>query len=166
MRKQVKIFVSYASRNKELVSGFLYKFREQVAPSKKYDYIFWKDTNILVGENWNAEISDALKKCDVGLLLISPAFLGSKYILGNELPHFVGSESKPVIPVMIQPVDFKRHDLKGLLESQIFRLNKPSFGFPRAYGECKPNRKDDFALELFKQVDDRLSKVFGLVGGK
>jgi len=158
MRKQIKVFVSYASRNKQLVSGFLDKFREQVAPSKKYDYTFWKDTNILVGENWNAEISDALKKCDVGLLLISPAFLGSKYILENELPQFVGSESKQVIPVMIQPVDFERHDLKGLLRHQIFRLNKPNFESPKSYGECKGNRRDDFALELFKQVDDRLGK--------
>ena len=96
----------------------------------------------------------------MGLLLISPAFLSSDFIIENELSYFIGSDTKPVIPVLIQPVNFKRHDLKGLLEHQIFRLDIDSFKSPRAYGECKSNRKNDFALELFNQVEARVDDIF------
>ena len=79
-KKKVKVFVSYARANKELAVRFLTRFRQQVSASKRYAYAFWRDTQILVGENWNVEIQDALNPCDIGLLLISPAFLGSQYI--------------------------------------------------------------------------------------
>jgi hypothetical protein len=152
--------MSYARANKELATKFLLKFKEQVSPSKTYNYNFWTDNDILVGEQWNGQIIIALKHCDVGLLLVSPAFLGSQYINEKELPKFIGKRGKPVIPVMLQPVDFERHDLKGLLKTQIFRLDRPKFRSPKAFGDCLGNQRDQFTQELFKQVEKKLDKLF------
>ena len=160
MKKKINIFLSYARANKELATKFLVKFKEQVSPSKRYDYKFWTDNDILVGEQWNDEIIKALKHCDIGLLLVSPAFLGSQYIDEKELPKFIGKKSKPVILVMLQPVDFERHDLKGLLKTQIFRLDRPKFRSPKAFGDCLGNQRDQFTQELFKQVEKKLDKLF------
>lgn len=159
MKQNITIFVSYARANRDLATRFLKKFREQAAPSKQYHYTFWRDHDILVGEKWHEEIQLALRQCEMGLVLVSPAFLGSQYIQDHELPKFVKGGHKPVIPVLLQPVDLERHDLKGLQQTQIFRLDRPRFASPKAYGECSGSHRDQFALELFRQVEGRLDKV-------
>ncbi|TSA54360.1 MAG: toll/interleukin-1 receptor domain-containing protein, partial [Planctomycetaceae bacterium] len=113
-RIKVQFFVSYAHKDSEHSSSFIDEFKEMSAPSKKYEYVFWQDTEILPGENWSEEIRDALNKCDLGLLLISPAFLGSKFIDAEELPKFIGDKAKSIVPIMLKMVNLKRHDLKGL----------------------------------------------------
>ena len=159
MKKKISIFVSYARANRDLATRFLKKFREHVAPSKSYSYSFWRDADILVGERWHEAIQKALIQCDVGLLLVSPAFLGSQYIQDHELPNFLKRGGKSVIPVLLQPIDLDRHDLKGLKRTQIFRLDRSRFASPKAYGECSGTQRDQFALELFRQVEARLDKV-------
>ena len=133
-KRNVSIFVSYAQSNKFLASSFIEKYVEQIRPSKKYQYNLWQDTGILVGENWHHEIQKALIECDLGIMLLSASFLGSSYIGESELPNFIGLHSKPVIPLLLQPIDFDRHDLKGIEENQIFRLDASEFKHPKAYG--------------------------------
>ena len=159
MKKKITVLVSYARANRDLATRFLKKFKEQASPSRQYQYVFWRDNDILVGEKWHEEIQIALAQCDVGLVLISPAFLGSQYIQDHELPKFLKSRGKPVIPVLLQPIDLDRHDLKGLQRTQIFRLDRPRFASPKAYGECSGTQRDQFALELFRQVEARLDKM-------
>jgi hypothetical protein len=159
-KHDVQVFVSYARANKDLASRFLKHFKEQAGASKRFRYLFWQDRDILVGEDWQQAIEKALDECTLGLLLVSPAFLGSQYITDKELPRFVGGRAKPVIPVMLQPVDPKLHDLKGLEEKQIFRLDRRSFNEPKPFAHCKDSRRDDFALELFRLVEARLARIF------
>ena len=156
LKKDVNFFVSYAHSNSKLVEGFLLKLSEMLAPSKSYNYTMWNDTEIKVGEGWDNQIKQAINVCDFGLLLVSPAFLGSQYITSDELPIFT-SGKKPCIPILIQPIDFQRHDLKGLEKTQMFMYKGKGFDEARAYGKCKPARRDDFVLELFKKIEDRLA---------
>jgi hypothetical protein len=160
-KKRIDLFVSYARQNKALANNFFKRYGEQVGASKNYQYVFWKDTDILVGEDWHAAIDEALKKCHIGLLLISPAFLASNYISEHELPKFVGSGTKPLIPVMLQPVDLERQDLKGLKKHQIFLLDSERFKAPKAYGDCTGNQRDRFVQALFRDVEEKLDKLFG-----
>jgi len=155
MRKRVTMFVSYAHANQELAGRFVTQYKEYTRPSKSYHYNIWRDTDLLVGENWDQEIKKALDKCDLGLLLISASFLGSNYITSIELKLL---ETKPVIPVLLWPIDFDRYDLKGLDEKQIFRFNKPGFLRPKSYGHCTTKQRVEFILALFQQVEKRLDK--------
>ena len=161
-KRKVTLFVSYARANRVLASKFLDRFRDSVGPARNYSYSFWRDGDILVGEGWHEEIQQAIEKSDLGLLLISPAFLASQYIAENELPKFVGLRSKkPVIPVMLQPVDLDLHDLKGLKHRQIFRLDRSRFHNPKSFAECTGQQRDDFALGLFRQVESKLARLYG-----
>ena len=155
--KKVSFFVSYAHRNRRLADDFLAKFKDVSRPAKKHKYILWRDTGLIVGEEWESKITKAIDSCDFGLLLISPAFLGSKFITEKELPQYVGAKNKPSIPVMLQPIDFQYYDLKGLEKKQIFRLDYEGFKEPRAYGECKTKRRETFVLELFRAIEKRLA---------
>lgn len=159
-KKKVELFVSYARSNRSLAGNFLDRYTEQAAASSSYIYKFWRDSDILVGEDWHEAIGRALQRCDLGLLLVSPAFLGSQYISEHELPRFVGSAATPVIPVMLQPVDFERHDLKGLKRHEIFRLDSERFKRPKAYGDCAGNQRDRFVQVLFRRVEHKLDRLF------
>ena len=156
MRKRIKFFVSYAHGNQQLAVNFVFRLNEVLLPSKRYDYRCWMDTGLVVGEEWEAQIFDAMDKCDLGILLVSPTFLGSKFIGEQELPYLLDNK-KPVIPVMLQSVNFDLHDLKGLDKLQIFRYKGKRFTEPRSYSECKSSARIDFINALFEQIESKLS---------
>jgi hypothetical protein len=158
VKKKINVFISYAHKNKVLANQLLNKLDEYLAPSKHYDFNLWIDKNINVGENWQEQILNARDVADIGLLLISPAFLTSKFITELELPVFIGDRAKPMLPLMLAKVDFERHDLKGLDKYQIFRLDHEKFKEPRAYGDLKPKRRDEFAWSVFQLIHDKLEK--------
>ena len=168
-RIKVEVFISYAHADDEYADPFLGGFKEMKAPSKKYRFEFWQDHILLPGETWGKEIRNALERCTLGLLLVSPAFLASPFITEEELPKSLGEPSKPVIPVMLRKVNLKLHNLKGLGETQQFRLKAGPNNY-RSYAQCGSSQKSDFVYALHEQVEARLDKLFtrtrsGVMGG-
>lgn len=157
-KKTINIFISYAHKNKKLANELLSKLEDLLTPSKHFRFDLWIDNYIDVGEKWQAQILSARDDADIGLLFISPAFLSSKFITEKELPSFVGDESTPMIPLMLSKVDFERHDLKGLDEYQIYRLDSDKFKEPRAYSDLKAKRREDYAWAVFQLLHDKLGK--------
>ena len=155
----VQFFVSYAHKDEDYSTAFIEEFKEMSAPSAKYEYDFWQDTEILPGENWKGEIKEVLENCNLGLLLISPAFLGSKFIDEEELPEFLGDKSKPIIPIMLKMVNLKRHNLKGIDNTQIFRLKVDGLRKLKSFAQCSQSQRADFIFELFDKVEARLDKI-------
>jgi hypothetical protein len=158
-RTKVRFFMSYAHENAQLAGRFKNLILEQMGPSKGYEYEIWQDEEqLLPGVNWAEGIRDALQECDLGLLLISPSFLNSKFITDHELPVFVGNNAKACIPVMLGPINLKRHDLKGLKTAQIFRF-KTSNGHYKNLSDCNPRQRGQFCEQLFDQIENRLDKL-------
>lgn len=160
VKKNVRLFVSYARANSSLAENLLKRLQEQTAPAKFYRYSYWDDTDILVGENWHREIQKAIAGSDLGLLLISPAFLASQYIDEHELTKFIGKRAKPVLPIVLQRVNLERHDLKGLQETQLFGLKGTKVQPFKAFGDCTPLQRTRFAESLFDRIERRLDKLF------
>lgn len=155
----VRYFVSYAHGDEELPEKLLKELDKQLHASKSYTFERWQDTHLLAGEKWHAEIQKAVQECDFGLLLVSPAFLGSPYIGEHELPPFLNGK-KPCIPVGLCKLDFATQDLKGLDQTQIF-LHTTSDRERRSFAECTDNKQvADFAHTLAIQINDRLQKLF------
>ena len=158
-RTKVRFFMSYAHENAQLAGRFKNLILEQMGPSKSYDYEIWQDDEqLLPGVNWAEGIRDALKECDLGLLLISPSFLNSKFITYHELPEFVGGNAKACIPVMLGPINLRRHDLKGLKTAQIFRY-KTSNGQYKNLSDCNPRQRGQFCEQLFDKIENRLDRL-------
>lgn len=52
----------------------------------------WVDRAIATGREWRPEIAAAIARADVALLLVSPDFVASPFILERELPALVARE--------------------------------------------------------------------------
>ncbi len=146
-------FLSYAHNDANDVKRLQSVLEPLLKTSSKHRFRQWTDHLLLPGERWHAEITDALKQCRFGLLLLSPSFLTSDFITRTELPALL---AKPVIvPVALQKLVLDGSmDLKGLEDRQIFRDSKH-----RSFDACRtmPARRD-FALELFQKIIALLEK--------
>ena len=45
----------------------------------------WQDRRIEAGDDWYNSIHEAMKDCDLGLLLVSPEYLASRFIQDEEV---------------------------------------------------------------------------------
>ena len=106
---------------------------------------------LVAGERWDAAIQSKLVASQLGIVLVSPAAIVSQYIAVSELPKLL---EKPIVPVMLRPIDLDRHDLRGLEHRQIFRYRA------RAFSELPARRhREAFAAALYAQIEMRLASL-------
>jgi len=102
----------------------------------------WTDTRINLGDTWQTEIDNALQESKVAVLLISPAFLASKFIWEAEIPRIWKhrKEGMLVLPLIARPCAWK-------LEGDLAQLQaRPANGRPLSLGN---NAQIDLDLEAF-----------------
>ncbi len=65
----------------------------------------WSDGRIGVGADWQAEIEAALGAAKVAVLLVSPAFLASRFIWEQEMPRIMQhrKQNMQVLPLLVRP---------------------------------------------------------------
>jgi PTS system nitrogen regulatory IIA component len=76
------LFISYSHADKR----WLKEFHTQLDPLVRRGLVLWDDTHLAPGATWHAEIQQAIARCRVALLLVSPSFLASDFINQWELP--------------------------------------------------------------------------------
>lgn len=154
-RRPAPYFRSFAEHDMALADDLHTRLSPHLAASKAYAFTEWKFTDLLIGEPWHDAIVAALTVNRVGLLLLSPTFLVRPYIVTEELPRLL-APGKIVLPVLLKPVDMRRQELPGLEKLQIFatRVSQER----RAYSECRADRRDAFALELYQAIENRLDR--------
>jgi hypothetical protein len=114
-KRTVCYFVSFSRRDKRLKDDLLSRLEDRFGAAKRYRFDGWQDKDIELGSDWDHQIQAAIGECDFGLLLVTPAFLGSDYISTHELPHFVADEPlrptarKRAIPVALRGGPVRRN---------------------------------------------------------
>lgn len=112
------VFVSYAHADEpqhphDHETRWLSWMKPHFKPLQKLGVIeYFSDQNILGAQDWEARLRDALARCDLFILLVSPNSLGSDYIVDVEVKAILdrqaksGSTERPLLlPIMILPVD-------------------------------------------------------------
>jgi hypothetical protein len=159
---------SQAREPKRQAEDLLMRVRRHLMYAKNFSFVEWSAEHIDIGAPWHEHIQEAISKSDLALILISPEFLGSRYIKEFELPKYIASDGgtpagdKIAVPVALMPFNMDRNqsELLGLEHRQIFFGD--SGGRAIAYSQCRSlATRDEFALELAKRILQLLEQKFG-----
>jgi hypothetical protein len=103
-----RIFVSYSHKDYEettlvrQIFTHLYGLRQWFP-----DLEIWIDQKMIrVGDTWSREIDEALTGADLAVLIISPEFLASPFILKTEQARLLARREQsglPLVPIMLKP---------------------------------------------------------------
>ncbi|MDQ3919080.1 MAG: FxSxx-COOH system tetratricopeptide repeat protein [Acidobacteriota bacterium] len=134
------VFISYAhgdNENSDPAKRWLNRLLEQLQPLVLQNRVSaWSDRQIEAGEQWDKSIKAQLEETKAAVLLVSPAFLASKYIRNSELPVLLMnamSKGGIVIPVILRPSLFVETTFKypdpargpGELSLSVFQSANP-----------------------------------------
>ncbi len=175
MQTPIKIFISYSSADRKLREIIEKKLKVHLKSSKyKYQEI-WTDVEIAIGDDWNTEIQDALKISNIGILLVSPDFLGSQYCSEDELKIMLDkrqNEGYLIVPILLRECNFSNNaKLKAMQffktyqsEYEVTDLLKKDNLMPFEDLADVENPKDRllnrYFVKLVKELDFALDKKF------
>ena len=92
------IFVSYAHADKDKVFAEIKRFNEA-------GFHVWYDEGISPGNEWTDEIADALERCCVFVVMITPVSAPRRNVL-NEI-NFALDENKPFLAIHLEETELK-----------------------------------------------------------
>jgi len=97
-----KIFISYSHRDQKALEQ-IRRFLRPLERDRLIDW--WADTRIEPGDQWAAEIDQALDRATVAVLLISQDFIDSDFIADKELPRLLARAAGDlkILPVFLSP---------------------------------------------------------------
>ena len=97
-----KVFVSYSKQDETLKNRIVQHLKVLTCEGLEV----WSDEDIPPGDDWLPAIEAAMADCQVALLLISPDFLTTGFILGKEVPELLArrqADGLCIIPVILSP---------------------------------------------------------------
>ena len=110
------IFVCYAHADNQPPKRWLDRLLEHLSPLvRQEDLAVWSDQRLKLGDEWNPEIQRQLGVVKVAVLLVSPAFLASRYIANSELPVLLrraSDDGLKILPVLLSPSLFHKTRFK------------------------------------------------------
>src|SRR6516162_7276793 len=93
------VFVSYSREDGEWRRRFIEMLKPLVRERR---LAVGSDDRVVVGYAWRPQLAKAISRSRVALLLISPAFLASDFIMDQELPALIQHQAR-LVPVLVRP---------------------------------------------------------------
>jgi hypothetical protein len=118
-----KIFISYSHSDKKWLE--IVQMNLRVLEHDDYEFDLWDDTRIKAGDKWKTEIEQALNLAGIAILIVSTAFLASKFVQNDELPTIFknAEENKTkILPLIIGHCRFTQHRVLSTFQA----VNDPS----------------------------------------
>jgi WD40 repeat protein len=132
MRDSIRdlVFISYSHRDRIWLDRILTFLKPLV---REENLSIWSDALIEPGDRWRREISHALQRSAVGLLLVTQDFLASDFIHDEELPALIEAAERGVLRLIWVPVSassshrslLKDYQAALDLKKPLDRLDKP-----------------------------------------
>jgi len=106
----VRVFVSYSHKDASFLGedsllGYLRGLENE-------GFRFWDDREINAGEIWEVRIREELERTDIALVLVSQAFLDSRFITNVEIKELLSERAKSgtvILPVILSACDWQSH---------------------------------------------------------
>jgi tetratricopeptide (TPR) repeat protein len=101
------VFICYAHADNQSPKNWLDRLMVHLAPLvRQEDITVWSDQRLKIGDEWDPEIQQQLDLAKVAVLLVSPAFLASRYIADSELPVLLKrarQDGLKILPIFLSP---------------------------------------------------------------
>jgi hypothetical protein len=107
-RNPRNVFISYSHKDKSTLDRLLVHLKPLTDSGLVQ---LWVDTSLQPGDKWKQQIESRLRHCSVAILLISPDFLASDFIVRNELPPIlrrVKESGTTILPIIVSPCRYAR----------------------------------------------------------
>jgi hypothetical protein len=144
---RTKVFVSYSHDDRV----WLDRLSQHLAVLEHRGLVdVWSDAEAEAGADWKNQIDRALSAAKVAVLLVSPAFLASKFIWTDEMPLILAHsrQGMDVLPLIVRPCAWH-------LEEDLAKLQaRPTDGRPLSTGTDAQIDSDlsSFTYELAEKI--------------
>jgi predicted acylesterase/phospholipase RssA len=110
-----RVFISYSRRDEEWLKQLQVGLRPYV---RNEAITVWDDTHIAPGMRWREEIQKALQNTKVAVLLVTPDFIASDFIVEEELAYFLHTQETEGLVILWVAVSAGAYDQVKLTEIQ------------------------------------------------
>jgi TIR domain len=143
--ERTQVFISYSRKDGKWIE----ELKTHLKPLKRdQDIEIWDDTNLKLGSTWLEEIQRAIRRAKVVVLLISPNFMASDFIVRIELPLVLQAakdEGAIVVPVILRRSKFDRDERLSCFTA----LNNPE----QPLIDMAPGRRDVIFEKLAETIE-------------
>jgi WD40 repeat protein len=108
------VFVSYSHSDRDWLTRLLVFLKAFTGPN----FRVWADPHIKVGDEWRRDISGAMSRACVAVLLVSPDFLASDFIRNEELPPLLEGAKAGTITLFPIPISASNYRATALTHYQ------------------------------------------------
>lgn len=164
------IFVSYSHEDGREA---LVEVQRQFGVLKEQSIELWSDERIKPGDDWRLQLREALSSSRLAVLIITPGFLQSQFVLNHEVPTILRRNQTGgmlVLPLYWTACHYKI--LPWLSEMQLIAANNESIGLlsyqerakllAKAVGECAQQLAETISVK----IDDRLISLPRIIVSK
>lgn len=156
--REVRVFVSYSHRDAQYV-------HERDDPSllaylkgtlEREGIVLWWDKRLEAGDLWDDEIKQQIAAADIALVLVSQAFLNSRYCIENEVAAFLAARKTKglvIFPVILAPCDWKQHEWLQVTQFE------PPGGTTVEPDYAERGKRDGLYLRILEQLRDKAKVV-------
>jgi internalin A len=116
-----KIFIAYSHRDRRWLERLQIMLKPLVSSAQ---LTTWADTQLLAGSEWFKEIQIALSSAKVAVLLVTPDFLASNFIIKHELPQLLKANKKKGLSILWIAVSASLYEETEIAKYQA--LNDPA----------------------------------------
>src|SRR6516164_6083126 len=108
------VFVSYSHNDRDWLDRLLVFLKPFTGP----DFRVWADPYIKIGDEWRRDISGAMSRACVAVLLVTPDFLASDFIRNEELPLLLEGAKAGTITLFPIPISASNYRATPLTHYQ------------------------------------------------
>jgi hypothetical protein len=145
-----RIFIAYSHKDKR----WLERLTIMLEPlTRSAQVTTWVDSHILAGAEWFIEIQRVLTSAKVAILLVSPYFLASNFIIKHELPQLLDAAEKRGLTILWIAVSASLYE--ETLIAKYKALNNPA----RPLDSLSPAERNQVLVKICQQIKACASSV-------
>jgi len=142
------VFVSYAHEDRKWAEA-LSTFLAPWIRDKRLN--LWDDSKIQSGQQWRAEIETALDEASVAVLLVTPSFFNSDFVMNHELPVLLDRAGKQQLRLIWVAVEHSGYASSPLAPFQA--VNDPQ----RPLEMLSKPRRNEAMVEIARRIADAVT---------